>query len=78
MGFDDKNLNMVSRNFSDDYTECDISVSSSEESVISQMADATFEVQKVSDSEKNNLTSKISSEFYGEVQAEAYNFILKK
>lgn len=76
-GFNDKNLNMVSRNFSDDYTECDISVSSSEESVISQMADATFEVQKVSDSEKNNLTSKISSEFYGEVQAEVYNFILK-
>lgn len=76
-GFNDQNLNMVSRNFSDDYTECDISVSSSEESVISQMADATFEVQKVSDSEKNNLTSKISSEFYGEVQAEAYNFILK-
>ena len=76
-GFDDSQIGVVSWELNDSATGCKVIVSSSEESIIARMTNASLRVEEVTGDEKNSLFNKLSADYEGNVEGNIYNFVLE-
>lgn len=76
-GFDDSQIGVVSWELNDSATGCKVIVSSSEESIIARMTNASLRVEEVTGDEKDSLFNKLSEDYDGNVEGNIYNFVLE-